>query len=216
MQEIISAFVKNLSGSLPQMFWAILVFLIGWFTGSKIKKIVKEFLDKLRLNQMLKSLGWEDFFDRYDTKLDASGFIGSIIEVFFMLIVLSISLEIIGLSQVNQLLQEVINYFPNIFISVLIFIFAVFLADFSKKIILVKMEKQKMSYSNILGNIVSTSTWILAILAILYQLQIVKTLILTIFIGFVALIVLIFGLSFGIGGKEMASRMLKDLEEKVK
>lgn len=78
------------------------------------------------------------------------------------------------------------------------------------------MERQKMSYSNIVGNIVSTSTWILAILAILYQLQIVKTLILTIFIGFIALIVLILGLSFGIGGKDMASRMLKDLEEKVK
>lgn len=216
MQELISIFINNLSGNLPQLFWAILVFLIGWFTGNKIKKIVKEFLDKLRLNQMLKSLGWENFFDRYDTKLNASGFIGSIIEIFFMLIVLSIALEIIGLSQVNQLLQEVINYFPNIFISILIFIFAVFLADFSKKIILVKMEKQKMSYSNIVGNIVATSTWILAVLAILYQLQIVKTLILTIFIGFIALIVLVFGLAFGMGGKDMASRMLKDLEEKVK
>ncbi|BFT95265.1 MAG: hypothetical protein MNSN_01060 [Minisyncoccus archaeiphilus] len=216
MQEIISAFITNLSGTILPLFWALLVFSIGLFTGNRIKKISKEFLDKLRLNQMLKSLGWEDFFDRYDTKLDASGFIGSIIEIFFMLVVLSISLEIIGLSQINRLLQEVINYFPNIFISIIIFIFAVFLADFSKKIILVKMERQKMSYSNIVGNIVSTSTWILAILAILYQLQIVKTLILTIFIGFIALIVLILGLSFGIGGKDMASRMLKDLEEKVK
>jgi small-conductance mechanosensitive channel len=165
---------------------------------------------------MLKSLGWETFLDRYDTKLDISKFIGTIVEIFFMLVILSISLEIIGLSQVNQLLQEVINYFPNIFISVFIFILAVFLADFSKKIILVKMEKQKMSYSGIIGNIVATCTWILAILAILYQLQIVQTLILAIFIGFIALLVLIIGLAFGIGGKDMASKMLKDLEEKVK
>ncbi len=216
MQEIITNFLTILSESLLQAFWAILILLIGWLTGSKIKKIVKNFLNKLRLNQMLKSLGWEDFFDRYDTKLDISKFIGSIIEFFFILVALSISLEIIKLSQINSLLQEVINYFPNILISILIFIFAVFLADFSKKIILVKMEKQKMSYSNIIGNIVATSTWILAILAILYQLQIVKTLILTIFIGFIALIVIVFGLAFGIGGKDMASRMLKDLEEKVK
>lgn len=216
MQEIISAFIRNLSNSIPQLFWAILIFFIGWFIGNKVKTIVKDFLDRLRLNQMLKSLGWEDFFDRYDTKLNVTGFIGSIMEIFFMLVVLSISLEIIGLSQVNQLLQEVINYFPNIFISILIFIFAVFLADFSKKIILVKMERQKMSYSNIVGNIVATSTWIICILAILYQLQIVRTLILTIFIGFIAMIVLVIGLSFGIGGKDMAARMLKDLEEKVK
>lgn len=216
MQEIISAFINSLLKNLPQLFWALLVFFIGLFTANRIKKIVKEFLDRLRLNQMLKSLGWETFLDRYDTKLDISKFIGTIVEIFFMLVILSISLEIIGLSQVNQLLQEVINYFPNIFISVFIFILAVFLADFSKKIILVKMEKQKMSYSNIIGNIVATCTWILAILAILYQLQIVQTLILAIFIGFIALLVLIIGLAFGIGGKDMASKMLKDLEEKVK
>lgn len=216
MQEILSAFTKNLSNNLPQLFWALLVFFIGFFVANKTKKIIKEFLDRLRLNQMLKSLGWENFLDRYDTKLDASKFIGSIVEIFFMLVILSISLEIIGLSQVNQLLQEVINYFPNVFISILIFIFAVFLADFSKKIILVKMEKQKMSYSNIIGNIVATCTWILAILAMLYQLQVVQTLILAIFIGFIALIVLVFGLAFGIGGKDMAAKMLKDLEEKVK
>ncbi|MCK9393461.1 hypothetical protein M0Q03_01525 [bacterium] len=165
---------------------------------------------------MLKTLGWEEFFDRYDTKLDMSGFIGSIIEFFFVIVFLSISLEIIKLDQINIILQEVINYFPNIFISILIFILAIFLADFSKKIVLVKMEKRKMSYSGIVGNIVATSTWIICTLAILYQLQIVQTLILTIFIGFIALLILIFGLSFGLGGKDMATRILKDLEEKVK
>jgi hypothetical protein len=165
---------------------------------------------------MLKTLGWEDFFDRYDTRLDMSGFIGSIIEVFFVIVFLSISFEIVRLDQVNVLLQEIINYFPNIFISIIIFIIAVFLADFSKKIVLVKMEKRKMSYSGIVGNVVATSTWIICTLAILYQLQIVQTLVLAIFIGFIALLVLILGLAFGLGGKDMAARMLKDLEDKVK
>jgi len=216
MQEIISAFTQSFSVGLPSIIWGTIVFFVGWFIARKIRNIVKTILDKIRLNQMLKTLGWEDFFDRYDTKLDMSGFIGSIIEVFFVIVFLSISFEIIGLTQVNVLLQEIINYFPNIFISVLIFILAVFLADFSKKIVLVKMEKRKMSYSGIVGNVVAASTWVCCVLAILYQLQIVKTLILAIFIGFIALIVLIFGLSFGLGGKDMAARILKDIEDKVK
>ncbi|MCK9577894.1 hypothetical protein M0R01_00165 [bacterium] len=216
MQEIINAFMQSFSTSFPSVIWGIVVFFVGWFIAEKIKKIVKTVLDRIRINQMLKTLGWEDFFDRYDTKLDMSGFIGSIIGFFFIIVFLSISFEIIGLVQINVLLQEVINYFPNIFISILIFILAVFLADFSKKIVLVKMEKRRMSYSNIVGNVVATSTWIFCILAILYQLQIVRTLILAIFIGFMALIVIVFGLAFGLGGKDMAARMLKDLEDKVK
>ncbi|MDD5639905.1 MAG: hypothetical protein PHR47_03860 [Candidatus Pacebacteria bacterium] len=216
MKELIDAFVTSFSGGLPPLIWGIVVFFVGWFIAKKIKKGVKNALDKIRLNQMLKTLGWEEFFDRYDTRLDMSGFIGSIIEFFFAIVFLSISFEIIQLNQMNIILQEVINYFPNIFISILIFIIAVFLADFSKKIVLVRMEKRKMSYSGIVGNVVATSTWIICILAIFYQLQIVQTLILTIFIGFVTLLVLILGLAFGLGGKDMAAKMLKDLEEKVK
>jgi Ca2+/Na+ antiporter len=216
MEEIINAFITSFSGGLPALLWGTIVFLIGWFIAKKIKKGVKAVLDKIRINQMLKTLGWEDFFDRYDTRLDMSGFIGSIIEVFFVIVFLSISFEIVRLDQVNVLLQEIINYFPNIFISIIIFIIAVFLADFSKKIVLVKMEKRKMSYSGIVGNVVATSTWIICTLAILYQLQIVQTLVLAIFIGFIALLVLILGLAFGLGGKDMAARMLKDLEDKVK
>lgn len=216
MEEIINAFITSFSGGLPPFFWGIIVFLLGWYLARKIKKGIKEVLDKIRINQMLKTLGWEDFFDRYDTKLDMSGFIGSIIEIFFVVVFLSISFEIIKLDQINIILREIINYFPNIFISILIFILAIFLADFSKKIVLVTMEKRKMSYSGIIGNIVAISTWIICTLAILYQLQIVQTLILVIFIGFIALIVLIFGIAFGLGGKDMASKILKDLEEKVK
>lgn len=216
MQEILDAFTQSFSTKLPAVIWGVVVFFVGWFIAKKIAKIIKTVLDRIRLNQMLKTLGWEDFFDRYDTKLDMSGFIGSIIAFFFIIVFLSISFEIIGLTQINVLLQEIINYFPNIFISIFIFILAVFLADFSKKIVLVKMEKRGMSYSGIVGNVVATSTWICCVLAILYQLQIVRTLILAIFIGFIALIVLILGLSFGLGGKDMAARMLKDLEDKVK
>jgi hypothetical protein len=67
-----------------------------------------------------------------------------------------------------------------------------------------------------LGDIISSVAWILAILAILYQLKIVPDLILTIFIGFVLFIVLFFGLSFGLGGKDFAAKILEDLEKKIK
>jgi len=51
-------------------------------------------------------------------------------------------------------------------------------------------------------------------LAILYQLKIVPDLVLTIFIGFVAFIVLAFGLAFGLGGRDFAKKILDDLEKR--
>jgi len=58
--------------------------------------------------------------------------------------------------------------------------------------------------------------WFFAILAILYQLQITPSLILVIFIGMVATTSIALGLSFGLGGKDLAVKILKELEEKFK
>jgi capsular polysaccharide biosynthesis protein len=55
----------------------------------------------------------------------------------------------------------------------------------------------------------------LPILAILYQLKVVPELIFNIIIGFVAFIVLFLGLSFGLGGKDFAAKILEDLEKKI-
>jgi hypothetical protein len=67
-----------------------------------------------------------------------------------------------------------------------------------------------------MGRIFQWAIWILAILAILYQLKIVPTLISTIFIGVVALIVITLGIAFGLGGRDLAAKILKELEEKIK
>ncbi|MDD3170194.1 MAG: hypothetical protein WC410_00920 [Candidatus Paceibacterota bacterium] len=216
MQDILSIFTENAILNLPNLIWAFLVFLVGVLVANKIKEGAAELLKKLRLNQMLKSLGWEEFFTRYNTQINISGFFSELVNVFFILLFLTISFDILGLEQFNAFIQKIIDYFPNIFIAIIIFIFTVFLADFSKKILLASMENEKIAYSSILGDIISSVAWILAGLAILYQLKIVPDLILTIFIGFVAFIVLVFGLAFGLGGKDFAKKILDGLEKKIK
>lgn len=216
MQSILNVLIENLILNLPNLIWAFLIFVIGVLVADRIKKYAIKLFKKLRLNQMLKSLGWEDFFSRYKTQINISGFFSEFINIFFILLFLTISFDVLGLEQFNAFIQKIIDYFPNIFIAIIIFIFTVFLADFSKKILLVSLESEKIAYSNVLGDIISSVAWVLASLAILYQLKIVPDLILTIFIGFVAFIVLVFGLAFGLGGKDFAKKILDGLEKKIK
>jgi small-conductance mechanosensitive channel len=165
---------------------------------------------------MAKSLGWETFLDRYDTHLDIAKVFGVLIEILFILLFLTVFFDIVGLEQADSILMAIINYYPNILISIVIFIFAIYIANFSKKIVLVSLEKQKITYSGILGDILAGATWILAVLSILYQLKIVPTLVLSIFIGIVALLVLSFGLAFGLGGKDLAKKLLEDWKNQIK
>jgi len=201
---------------LPNIFLGIVIILLGLYISKKIRDLVIHFLNRLRLNQMLSSLGWQEFFNRFDTKLDIPRFFGTITQIYFLLWVVLLVLDMLSLSIVGDIISNIINYYPNIFISIVIFIVAVFIADFSKKIIVSDFKEEKLTYSNFLGNIIASSVWVIAILAILYQLQIAQTLILIAFIGFITLIVLTVGIAFGLGGKEIAKKTLEDIEKKIK
>ena len=216
MPNFFELFYQESLTRLPDLLWALVIIFFGWIIAGKIKDMVVNFLNKLRVNQMLKALGWESFFDRFDARMNIPKFFGIIVEIYFFLLFLIISLDVLKLGTVSKLVGEVVGYYPNIFVSIVIFIITVFIADFGKKIIVGNLDKEKIVYSNFLGDIVSSGAWILAILAILYQLQIVQTLVLTIFIGVVALIVISLGIAFGLGGKDMAKKILEDMENRVK
>lgn len=216
MQNAFEIFYQEVLTRTPDMLWSLVIIFFGWLVAGRIKNIVIGFLDKLRINQMLKALGWESFFDRFDARMNIPKFIGITVEIYFFLLFLIISLDVLNLGTASRMAGNIIEYYPNIFISIIIFIFAVFVADFSKKIIVGSPSKEKIVYSNFLGDAISSGAWILAILAILYQLQIVQTIVLTIFIGVMAAIVISVGIAFGLGGKDLAKKILEDMENRVK
>ena len=216
IQEIFQTFWQNLTEVSPPIFWAGLVLLVGIIISKWIGGLSAAFLNQIKLNQVFKRMGLEEALLKIDARLNAPKFFGEIVKWFFIIVFLMVSFEILGLTQFSQFLGKVIGYYPNIFISALIFIVAVFLADFSQKIVVGTLEKEKITYSRFVGKWISWAIWLFAILAILYQLQITPSLILVIIIGLVATISLALGIAFGLGGKELAAKILKELEEKFK
>lgn len=203
-----------------QILGAFLVFLIGLIVSKIVGKIVREFLNKIRLNQVMKRLGWKEAFTKVDIKLDIVRFFGEVAKWMILIIFLMMSFEIGGLSQFSQFLGRiVVDYFPNILIASLIFIATLFLVDFTYRVFLVtakkKDKKTELTYSRFFGVGLRRIIWVLAGLAILYQLKVVPNLILSIFIAILGLIVLALGLAFGLGGKEIAKKILEEWKKKL-
>jgi hypothetical protein len=195
---------------------AIFVLIAGWIISKWSGKRTALFMEKTKINQIIKRLGTEDALTEVDVRLSAPIFFGGLVRwCLFTVFVLFFSV-ILNFGQLSQFLITVIDYFPNIFAAVIIFFVAVFLADLAKKIVVGSFEKEKITYSRFLGRGISWGIWLLAILAILYQLEIVKTLVLIIFVGAVAMIVITVGVAFGMGGKNLAAKILKELDDKFK
>ncbi|MFA7142111.1 MAG: hypothetical protein WC157_02295 [Candidatus Paceibacterota bacterium] len=195
------------------LIWAVLILVLGCFLAKKAGIMIENLLKKIRLNQAVKNLGWHAFFERYKTRLNVSKFFGLVFEGYLFLIVMMISTEILNLMILSNFFLNIVNYYPNIFIASIIFIIAVFFAEFSKKIVYADAD---LKYSNTLSILISGSAWVLAGLAILYQLKIVPDLILALFRGVTLALALAFGISFGLGAKDLISKFLKEFFKKIK
>jgi hypothetical protein len=200
----------------PSLIFSGITLLFGILVGKIFKEVSKKFFERIRINSVLKRIGLIESFEKIGISLDVQDLFSKIVHWFFIILFLMLSFEILGLSKFADFLEKVVLYFQNIFISILIFILSSYLIDFSQKVFIGSLEKEKITYSRIFGRGFSLSIWVLTALAILYQLKIVPDLILTIFIGAIITIALVIGISFGLAGKEVAEKFLKEIEEKLK
>ena len=200
---------------IPALLGAIIVLIIGWFISIGIGKLVTEVLKKLQFNQFFEKGSWKTALEKAEIKVDASGFIGAIIKWILFIVFLMAAVEILGLGAFAGFLKGVLAYLPNVVVAALIFVATVILVDIVEKIARAGVEGIKVGYGKMVSTIVKWSVWVFAILAILHQLGIARPFMETLFTGLVAVLVLGFGLSFGLGGKEVAAEVLRDFKKKL-
>jgi len=201
---------------LPRLFGAIIVFFLGWFLANGIGRLIAEILKRIKVNEFFNRGQWDEAFAKAGIKVDISEFIGAIVRWILVAVFLLAAVEILGFLQFAAFLTKVLAFVPNVFASVLIFVVAVILSDVCEKLVIASIAKAGVGYTKMAGMLVRSSIMGFALLAILIQLGIARSLVLTLFTGFVGALALALGLAFGLGGKEMASQMLRELKEKLK
>ncbi len=201
---------------IPSLIGAILVFLIGWFVAIGIGKLVAEILTRARLNQFFERAGWKAALEKAELKVNPSDFVGAIVKWILVIVFLLVAVEILGLVEFAGFLKSILAYLPNVIVAVLILIVTVIVVDVVEKIVRATVEGIRVGYGHLVSAIIKWSIWIFAILAILHQLGVARPFMETLFTGIVAMLVLAIGISFGLGGKEVAAEILQDLRKKLK
>lgn len=201
---------------IPTLIGAIVVFVIGWFLSVGVGRLITEILRRIKFNQIFEKGSWDEALAKADIKVDTSAFIGAIVKWVLVIVFILAAVEILGLNQFAGFLQNVLNYLPNVVVAALIFVVTVILVDIMEKVVRASVESIKVGYGHMVSVVIKWSIWIFAILAILIQLKITASLIQTIFTGLVALVVLGGGIAFGLGGKDVAGEVVRDLYKKLK
>lgn len=200
----------------PKLVVALVVFIIGWVIAVALEKVVAQILRALKVDRALQGVGVEEPLARAGFRLDSGAFVGALVKWFFVLVFLVAAVDVLGLSQVNAFLANIVLvYLPNVIVAALILVAAAVIADVTRRVVMGAAKAAHLPSSGFLGGMAKWSIWIFAILAALYQLGIAGPFVQTLFTGFIAALALSVGLAFGLGGKDAAARFLERLRSDI-
>ncbi len=207
----------GLASFLPKLIVAFIIFIIGWIIAVAVDHVVMRIFKALKLDEALKKAQIEDLVERAGFRLNSGAFVGGLVKWFVIVVFLVAAFDVIGLTQVNQFLQQVVLfYLPQVIVAVLILLAAAIIANAMQKIVTGSAKASGITSANLLGTITKWSIWIFAMLAALLQLGIATQFIQTLFTGVVVAISLAFGLSFGLGGQDAAAKYIEKVKGEIK
>ncbi len=202
----------------PLLILAIIVLVIGWFIAVGVGKFVAEILRRIKFNQAFERGNWKQALEKADLKVDPSEFVGAIFQWVLVIVFLLAAVEILGFEQFAGFLTDVLRYLPNVIVAALIIVVAALIADILEKIVRAAVEGTRIGHGHFIGSVVKWFIWIFAIFSALLQLNIavlpVQAFIQTFIQGIGYGIALAFALAFGLGGKDQAAEILRELRNK--
>lgn len=212
--DVLTASFQNLWMGLvsfvPNLIIAVIILILGWLIGALFGRAIWQVFRSLRVDEALRRAGFESFLRRGGLNLDSGAFIGGLVKWFVILVFLVASLNVLGLSQVNLFLQQVVlAYLPRVIVAALILLVGGVIGDVVDRVVVTAAKTAEVRSAHFAGSIAKWAVWIFTVLVALSQLGIAAAFSQTLFTGIVIALSLALGLSFGLGGQEAAARFIE-------
>jgi hypothetical protein len=201
------------SSLLPNIIGAIIVLIVGVLIANAVKAAIVALSSKMGFDNALQATGAPAVVAKTGYTLNTGKLLGTVAKWFILIVFFIFALDILNLTQATAFLTEaVLTYLPRVFVATIILFGALILSQFVERIVVAGATAANVQPAALLGKFSKFAVMAFAILAALNELQIANELVQMLFAGFVFALSLAFGLSFGLGGREAASRYIEKLE----
>jgi hypothetical protein len=197
---------------LPSVIIAVIIFGLGWIFGTILGRAVDHLVTVLRVDKALHRAGFDQLSEKAGIRVSVAAFLGGVIKWLVVVAFTIASAEILGLTQVTQLLRDILVYIPQVIIAAVILVIAMLLGDFVSRLVSHSVKATGMN-----GEMAAQmSKWAIIIVGgvfpALTQLRIAQGLVEVLFTGVVFAISLALGLSFGLGGRDAAAKAIEKMK----
>ena len=204
--------IDDLLGFLPRLIGFLIILLIGYLVAKALQKVISLALEKAGTDRALQEGSSGTVVNRVAPDISPSALIGKVVFWFVFLGALSIAISSLGINALNDFLADVFAYLPNIVAAILIFVVASALAGLLARVIARALGDSPSG--KVAATAVPALVMAIAVFMILNQLQIATAIVTITYAAVMGALALGLALSFGLGGRDVASRLLEDAYRK--
>jgi len=217
------AMMASLTGAMALFFAAIpkiigfaIILIVGWFVASLVARAVGHILRAIHFNNLARRSGISDFVQRMGLETDASGFVAEIVKWFIRLITLVVAFDALGLPAVSDVLRQLLLWLPNLVVAIVVLVIGGIAANALASVVRGSTSEAGFSNPDMLAKVARVAVWAFAIVVAVNQLGIAQTLVNTLFMAVVGAMALAAGLAFGLGGRDTAGEIVRNVYQRSK
>jgi hypothetical protein len=194
----------------PRLLGALAILLVGWLLAKVVEALVAKGLRAVRFNQVADRAELDQFLDRAGVRLDPAAVVGKLAYWFLLLIFVGAAFNAFGLTQVTVVINQVLAYLPNVVVALVVLLVGALLATFAGNLVRGASGSARVGDPGLLAGLARAAVLGFAVLIALNQLQIGAAIVNTLFVALVGALALATALAFGLGGRDVAARVLED------
>lgn len=195
---------------LPSFVGAVVIFVLGILVAAWGRRLIEEILKAVRLEDLSRSSGFDAYLKKADISLSATELTGAVVKWLLLLVFFIAAAEILGLAIVSTTLTSLLGYVPNVFAAALIIGAGAVIANLADGLVRGAFATIDHQAARPVGKLARWVVILVAFFAAVDQLKIAPALVETFFQGLTWTLVLVIGLSVGLGGKDIVAKILDD------
>ncbi|HEV7951816.1 MAG TPA: hypothetical protein VGO98_00360 [Candidatus Saccharimonadales bacterium] len=197
---------------LPNLIGAILILIIGYMIAKLLEKVTRRALNRARFDRAMHNSSAGKTISRI---IESPSKLGGRIAFWLVFIgAISLAVSALNLPVLNDLLNSIYAYVPNVISAVLIFLVASAIsggvAGFTTRVM------GRTALSKIIATVIPAIVMSLAVFMILNQLGIARDIVNILFTAIVGAIALGLALAFGLGGRDVARELLEQAADNAR
>lgn len=192
----------------PQLLLGVVLLVMALVLAKVVERVLRVILTRIRLDSLIQQAGIDQALQRLGLRQSLEQFLPRVAYFLLLFLFARTAADSLGLEAISQAFGSLLAYLPNVVAAVLILLLGSVAAQFAGTAVENAGKESGIEFASSLGTVVQALIFfVLAIMAV-GQLKIDTEMVQLVTTGMLAAFAIAFGLSFGLGSRDITRNLL--------